>query len=142
MGAYTPDEWDNITARAQERARLHFERIARLERNRRQSWKRRRDDTGSCPAELRGRVRAAFDYTCQYCGFTCRPGESKRIRKNTFVGSDWMTVDRILPGCKGGKYTPDNVTLACRRCNSKRARGKIAPDHIVLTLAMMEVRNA
>ncbi len=28
-----------------------------------------------------------------------------------------LTVDRILPGCQGGRYTRDNIRPACRTCN-------------------------
>jgi len=30
-----------------------------------------------------------------------------------------MTVDRIIPGCRGGRYTRDNIRPACARCNSE-----------------------
>ena len=30
-----------------------------------------------------------------------------------------VTVDRIVPGCKGGKYTRDNIRPACGDCNSE-----------------------
>lgn len=29
-----------------------------------------------------------------------------------------MTVDRIIPGCQGGRYTRDNIRPACAACNS------------------------
>jgi 5-methylcytosine-specific restriction endonuclease McrA len=29
-----------------------------------------------------------------------------------------LTVDRILPGCQGGKYTRENIRPACSKCNS------------------------
>jgi hypothetical protein len=32
---------------------------------------------------------------------------------------DTVTVDRIIPGCKGGKYRRDNIRPACGRCNSE-----------------------
>lgn len=31
---------------------------------------------------------------------------------------DTVTVDRILPGCKGGTYRRNNIRPACGRCNS------------------------
>lgn len=37
-----------------------------------------------------------------------------------------VTVDRIVPGCRGGRYTRDNIRPACGRCNSEtggRTRG-------------------
>lgn len=30
-----------------------------------------------------------------------------------------LTVDRIIPGCQGGKYTRDNIRPACAACNSE-----------------------
>ena len=30
-----------------------------------------------------------------------------------------ITVDRIIPGCLGGKYTRDNIRPACSWCNTK-----------------------
>jgi 5-methylcytosine-specific restriction endonuclease McrA len=31
---------------------------------------------------------------------------------------DTVTVDRIIPGCKGGTYRRDNIRPACGPCNS------------------------
>lgn len=30
-----------------------------------------------------------------------------------------LTVDRIIPGCKGGTYRRSNIRPACSRCNSE-----------------------
>lgn len=30
-----------------------------------------------------------------------------------------VTVDRIIPGCKGGTYRRNNIRPACTRCNSE-----------------------
>lgn len=30
-----------------------------------------------------------------------------------------LTVDRIIPGCKGGTYRRDNIRPACGGCNSE-----------------------
>ena len=30
-----------------------------------------------------------------------------------------VTADRIVPGCRGGRYTQDNVRPACGSCNSE-----------------------
>ena len=32
---------------------------------------------------------------------------------------DTVTVDRIVPGCKGGTYRRNNIRPACGRCNSE-----------------------
>lgn len=34
------------------------------------------------------------------------------------IGTETVTVDRIIPGCKGGKYVRNNIRPACARCNS------------------------
>lgn len=39
---------------------------------------------------------------------------------------DTVTVDRITPGCKGGRYVRNNIRPACAKCNSEtgaRVRG-------------------
>jgi len=30
-----------------------------------------------------------------------------------------VTVDRIVPGCRGGRYVRDNIRPACGSCNSE-----------------------
>lgn len=32
---------------------------------------------------------------------------------------DTVTVDRIIPGCKGGTYRRNNIRPACLKCNSE-----------------------
>ncbi len=32
---------------------------------------------------------------------------------------DEITVDRIVPGCLGGRYVRSNIRPACSRCNSE-----------------------
>lgn len=46
------------------------------------------------------------NFTCQYCG-------------KHFDAKD-LTFDHIVPRCKGGKTTWENVTTACRTCNGKK----------------------
>lgn len=39
---------------------------------------------------------------------------------------DTVTVDRIIPGCRGGRYVRSNIRPACADCNSEtgaRVRG-------------------
>ena len=31
----------------------------------------------------------------------------------------FMTVDRIIPGCRGGRYVRENIRPACMSCNSE-----------------------
>lgn len=34
-----------------------------------------------------------------------------------------LTVDRIIPGCRGGTYRRNNIRPACGRCNSETGGG-------------------
>lgn len=43
------------------------------------------------------------DYTCQYCG-------SKKK----------LTIDHIIPKCRGGQDTWENMVVACSSCNVKK----------------------
>jgi 5-methylcytosine-specific restriction endonuclease McrA len=45
-------------------------------------------------------------YTCQYCGAT-PPRED-------------LTVDHVVPRCRGGKTMWENVTTACKKCNGRK----------------------
>jgi 5-methylcytosine-specific restriction endonuclease McrA len=68
-------------------------------------------------AALRLATIGAFGHACSHCD---RLGDEAR-------GPDerpWC-LDRIIPGAVGGKYQPDNVTLSCWACNSKRGASPI-----------------
>jgi 5-methylcytosine-specific restriction endonuclease McrA len=41
--------------------------------------------------------------TCQYCGATTR-----------------LTVDHVIPRCRGGQDTWENLVVACSTCNTKK----------------------
>lgn len=45
--------------------------------------------------------------TCQYCG--ARPGNGE------------LSIDHIIPRCRGGRSTWENCVLACVRCNRRKA---------------------
>ncbi len=47
------------------------------------------------------------NYTCQYCG--ARPG------------SELLSIDHVVPRCRGGRSSWDNCVLACLECNKKKA---------------------
>lgn len=34
-----------------------------------------------------------------------------------------MTIDRIIPGCRGGTYRRNNIRPACADCNNEIAKG-------------------
>ncbi len=56
---------------------------------------------------------------------TLRPGSQFGVptcrcyRCGVLLTVDTVTVDRIIPGCKGGTYRRDNIRPACGRCNSE-----------------------
>lgn len=39
-------------------------------------------------------------------------------RCGDLLNHDTLTIDRIKPGCRGGKYTRDNIRPCCGKCNS------------------------
>jgi len=53
-------------------------------------------------------VRTRAKYLCEYCH---SPERSS---------SDVFTMDHLLPQSKGGTDEPENLALACRRCNERR----------------------
>lgn len=71
----------------------------------------------ACPKKLRDEVIIAFAQMCAYCG---RQGTDRDPD-----GAAWE-VDRVIPGSRGGSYTPENVALSCSRCNSSKG-AKMAP---------------
>lgn len=77
------------------------------------------EKTPSCPVPLRRAVILSFQATCEYCK---RTSTSNDLDPD---GKSW-TIDRIDPGQRGGIYSPENVTLACRVCNIRK-RTKPAP---------------
>lgn len=78
---------------------------------------------------LRARATVAFARKCEYCG------SQVSYRHGTY-NANVETLDRIIPGAKGGEYVASNVTLACLRCNQKKSKSDfIGP---VRSLAIME----
>lgn len=57
---------------------------------------------------LRQFVRQRANYLCEYCH---SPERSS---------SDVFTIDHIVPRSLGGSDDPNNLALACRRCNERR----------------------
>jgi len=57
-------------------------------------------------------------HTCQYCGR--QPGKAN------------LTVDHVLPRCRGGQTTWDNVAAACRSCNQRK--GNRTPEEANMVL--------
>ena len=56
----------------------------------------------------RGAVILRDAYTCQYCGDT--------------PGKHGLTVDHVVPRCRGGDHSWTNLTAACKRCNHRKGR--------------------
>ncbi len=51
-------------------------------------------------------VLARDQYTCQYCGAQPTKGQ--------------LTLDHVLPRCRGGEHTWENVVTACIPCNQRK----------------------
>lgn len=81
-----------------------------------------------CPKDLREAVLEAFEGECAYC---LRSGQEDGAFDPD--GHPWH-IDRILPGALGGRYIPDNVTLACRSCNLRKSA-----DPSLVTSSLVEM---
>lgn len=46
-------------------------------------------------------------------------GTCRCYRCGLLLSVDTVTVDRIVPGCRGGRYVRSNIRPACARCNSE-----------------------
>ena len=100
-------------ARQSERLKKH--RKKRIERDKLLGW--------PVPKAMRRRIEESF-CVCEYCGLAPWAG---------------ITIDRIVPGARGGRYDPDNMTGACIRCNTQKcAKDFVGP---VRSLADMEVQR-
>ena len=66
----------------------------------------------------RGAVILRDAYTCQYCGDT--------------PGKHGLTVDHVVPRCRGGDHSWTNLTTACKRCNHKK--GSMIPPEAGMRL--------
>ena len=47
-------------------------------------------------------------YQCQYCGAT--------------PGADQLNIDHVLPRCRGGRDSWENLVTSCRPCNLRKGR--------------------
>lgn len=56
------------------------------------------------PAFTRFNVFLRDEWECQYCGDEYKTSQ--------------LTFDHVIPRCKGGRTTWDNIVTACRRCNT------------------------
>jgi len=47
------------------------------------------------------------------------PGTCRCYRCGEVLTRATLTIDRIVPGCKGGRYVQKNIRPACAQCNSQ-----------------------
>lgn len=47
------------------------------------------------------------------------PGRCRCYRCGVLLDVSTVTVDRIKPGCQGGRYARNNIRPACAKCNSE-----------------------
>lgn len=64
------------------------------------------------------------NYTCQYCGDHGRD----------------LTVDHVIPRCRGGRHTWDNVVTCCRTCNHRKGSKSVQEARMVLNAVPHEPR--
>ena len=46
-------------------------------------------------------------------------GRCRCYRCGRLLTARTVTVDRIVPGCRGGRYVRNNIRPACAKCNSE-----------------------
>lgn len=56
-----------------------------------------------------------------------------------FVTFQTMNVDRIVPGCLGGRYTRDNIRPTCFNCNNKLSHEQKAEVKVLRTTGQLAV---
>ena len=72
--------------------------------------------SGDAKRMWREEIKARDGYTCVYCG-----------------SEDNLTIDHVIPQCKGGKTNSSNCVTACRSCN--QAKGSMQVDVFLQTKA-------
>ena len=70
-------------------------------------------------------IRKRANYLCEYCH------SPERISATRF------TVDHIVPQSLGGSDEPDNLALACRRCNERRYNFMAGYDPVTKTIVTL-----
>lgn len=64
----------------------------------------------------RAMIYARDNHTCQYCGAKTR-----------------LTIDHVVPRCRGGGDTWENLVVACSSCNTKKANTLLEQTGMKLT---------
>lgn len=67
-------------------------------------YRGRRDVSAAEWEAIRHQIFERDGYVCQYCG-----------------SDDRIACDHIVPLIQGGKSVPDNLTTACKSCNSSKS---------------------
>lgn len=62
---------------------------------------------------------------CYICGSRC---DFDDVLPSGAVGYTYPTIDHVVPLCKGGGHTSDNVKLACWLCNSIKRENELTDD--------------
>lgn len=62
------------------------------------------------------------NHTCQYC----------HKHRSELRGIECLTRDHIIPECRGGKNTWENLVTACSTCNNKKAYHDMADVNMSL----------
>lgn len=61
--------------------------------------------------------------TCYICGKHCDWNDISIREDGAYItGKDYPTIEHVIPLCKGGTNSWDNVKLACWECNTKKGR--------------------
>ena len=63
--------------------------------------------------DLRLAIYLRDGFECMYCGTDLHGARPRDV-----------TLDHLVPTCRGGSNSPHNLITACRRCNSARAHRK------------------
>ena len=66
------------------------------------------------------------NHTCQYCGRSLHSAD--------------LTLDHVLPRCRGGKTTWENVVAACKPCNHRKNNHTPSEAHMRLLRAPFRPR--
>lgn len=79
----------------------------------------RKDKNGSVtPGELKNLV-ITPGLLCYHCNVKCRLGRNSSHTTKT-AKSRLLTFDHVVPLCKGGSNTIDNLVVSCKKCNNGR----------------------
>lgn len=67
------------------------------------------------------RVWERDNYICQYCGEDLKEGYRKWLKGLIKRRDAKLTVDHVIPRCKGGTHQDENLVTCCWDCNNKKS---------------------